>query len=56
MSANYMLNALKHPHPEAPFSQYSDDMIRALAQLATIFKKISKTNIARTYPSTSQGH
>jgi hypothetical protein len=38
MAANYMANALKHPHPEFPFAQVSDDTITSLAQLATIFK------------------
>jgi hypothetical protein len=38
MDANAMANALKHPHPEVPFAQVSDDRIKALAQLATIFK------------------
>jgi hypothetical protein len=38
LGANYISDALKHPHPEVPFSQVRDDTITALAQLATIFK------------------
>jgi hypothetical protein len=38
MAANDMTNALKNPHPEVPFSQFGDDTIAALAQLAEIFK------------------
>jgi hypothetical protein len=37
MAANDMDDALKHPHPEVPFSQVGDDTIIALTQLATIF-------------------
>jgi hypothetical protein len=33
-----MANALKHPHPEVPFAKVGDDTIKALAQVATIFK------------------
>jgi hypothetical protein len=38
MAANDMANALKHPHPEVPFTQVDDDSTTALAQLAAIFK------------------
>jgi hypothetical protein len=38
MAANDMDDALKHPHPEVPFSQVGKNTITALAQLATIFK------------------
>jgi hypothetical protein len=38
MAANDMANALKHPHPEVPFSQVGYDTITALTQLADIFK------------------
>jgi hypothetical protein len=38
MAANDMANALKHPHPEATIAKLSDDTIKALAQLAAIFK------------------
>jgi hypothetical protein len=38
VAANDMDNALKHPHPDVPFTQVGDDTITALAQLATIFK------------------
>jgi hypothetical protein len=38
MAANNMANALKHPHPEVPFSHVGDDTITALTQLADIFK------------------
>jgi hypothetical protein len=38
MAANGMAPALKHPHPEVPFSQVVDDTITAQTQLATIFK------------------
>jgi hypothetical protein len=38
MAANNMTNALKHPHPEVPFSHVGDNTITALAQLADIFK------------------
>jgi hypothetical protein len=38
MADNGMAYALKHPHPEFPFTQDGDDTITALAQLATMFK------------------
>jgi hypothetical protein len=38
MVTNNMINALKHPHPEVPFSHVGDDTITALTQLAEIFK------------------
>jgi hypothetical protein len=38
MAAKDMTNALKHPHPEGPFSHARDDTITALTQLAEIFK------------------
>jgi hypothetical protein len=38
MTANYMSNALKNPHPEVPFSHIGNDTIAALTTLAEIFK------------------
>jgi hypothetical protein len=38
MAANNMANALKHPHPEAPFAHVGDDTITALTHLTEIFK------------------
>jgi hypothetical protein len=38
MAANYISNALKNPHPDAPFTQFGDDTITALTKLAEIFK------------------
>jgi hypothetical protein len=38
MAAKDMANALKHPHPEVPFSHVGDGTITALTQLAEIFK------------------
>jgi hypothetical protein len=34
MAANGIDDALKHPHPEVPFSQVGNATIAALAQLA----------------------
>jgi hypothetical protein len=43
MADNAMADALKHPHPEVPFTQVGDDTVSELAQLAIIFKnKIKK--------------
>jgi hypothetical protein len=38
MEANAMSNALKHPHPDVPFSTVGDATFTALSQLADIFK------------------
>jgi hypothetical protein len=38
VATNEMTDALKHPHPDLPFAQVSDDTITALAKLAAIFK------------------
>jgi hypothetical protein len=38
MAANDMATALKHPHPEVPFTQFGYAKITALTQLAAIFK------------------
>jgi hypothetical protein len=38
MAANDMTNALKHPHPYAPFATVGYDTITVLSQLATLFK------------------
>jgi hypothetical protein len=51
MAANDMATALKHPHPEVPFSQVGDDTITALTQLSASFK--NKSTI--TYSGPSQG-
>jgi hypothetical protein len=46
MAANDMSNALKHPHPEVPFTHLGDDTISSLTALAKIFKlKFSKVHI-----------
>jgi hypothetical protein len=38
VAANDMTNALTHPHPEVPFAKVGDETIKALTQLAAIFK------------------
>jgi hypothetical protein len=38
MAANDMTEALKHPHPDVPFTQVGDDKVTSLSQLAAIFK------------------
>jgi hypothetical protein len=38
MAAKDMTDALKNPHPEVPFASVGDDTIKALADLAAIFK------------------
>jgi hypothetical protein len=38
MAAQYMTDALKHPHPDVPFATIGDETIMALTTLATIFK------------------
>jgi hypothetical protein len=38
VAANNMTIALKHPHPDVPFTTVGDDTITALSQLAAIFK------------------
>jgi hypothetical protein len=38
MTENDMSDALKHPHPDVPFTTIGDDKIKAISQLATIFK------------------
>jgi hypothetical protein len=38
VAANDMYNALKHPHPEVPFSHIGDDTTAALTKLAELFK------------------
>jgi hypothetical protein len=64
MAANDMDDALKHPHPEVPFAQISYDTIKALAQLATIFKNKFQNhqrqnlfkNLSRPLKTNSQKH
>jgi hypothetical protein len=57
MGAKDMLNALKNPHPEVPFSHIGDDTITALTTLAETFKKqISESSNSRTSNCTCQGH
>jgi hypothetical protein len=38
VTANYMTDTLKHPHPDVPFTTIGDDTITALYQLASIFR------------------
>jgi hypothetical protein len=38
MSAKYMTDAFRNPHPDVPFASVGDDTIAALADLAAIFK------------------
>jgi hypothetical protein len=38
MAAKDMTDALQNPHPEVPFASVRDDTIKALADLAAIFK------------------
>jgi hypothetical protein len=46
MAAHDMTDALKHPHPDVPFSQIGDEKIRALTTLAAIFKNKFKKHLA----------
>jgi hypothetical protein len=39
MAAQYINDALKHPHPDVPFATIGDDTISALATLAEIFTR-----------------
>jgi hypothetical protein len=48
MTAQYMNVALKHPHPDFPFSTIGDDTITALAALADIFKNKFQKHLAPT--------
>jgi hypothetical protein len=38
MASKDMTDALQNPHPEVPFASVRDDTIKALADLAAIFK------------------
>jgi hypothetical protein len=38
MAAKDMMDALQNPHPEVPFASVGDDTIKALTDLAAIFK------------------
>jgi hypothetical protein len=38
MAAKDMTDAFQNPHPDAPFASVGDDTIKALADLAAIFK------------------
>jgi hypothetical protein len=38
MAAKDMMDALQHPHPEVPFASVRDDTVKALEDLAAIFK------------------
>jgi hypothetical protein len=38
MAAKDMTEALQHPHPEVPFASVGDNTVKALADLAAIFK------------------
>jgi predicted RNase H-like nuclease len=38
MAAKDMTDALQNPHPEVPFASVGDDTVKALADLAAIFK------------------
>jgi hypothetical protein len=52
MAAQDMTDALKHPHPDAPFATVGDDTISALATLAEIFtKKIKKADAQNIQPA-----
>jgi hypothetical protein len=45
MAAKYMTDALQNPHPAVPFAHVGDDTIKALAELASIFKlKVRQTS------------
>jgi hypothetical protein len=46
VAANGMSDALKHPHPDVPYSQVGDDTLTALAKLAAIFKKLFQKHLA----------
>jgi hypothetical protein len=54
VAANDIIDELKHPRPDVPFTQVGDYTITALAQLAA-FKKKSKAFCAGTYSRISQG-
>jgi hypothetical protein len=46
MTAHNMTDALKHPHPDVPFSTIGDGTITALTTLEAIFKKMFKKPLA----------
>jgi hypothetical protein len=46
MAAQDMTDALKHPHPDAPFATIGDETIMDLTTLAIIFKNKSKKPLA----------
>jgi hypothetical protein len=52
MATNDMTDALKHPHPDVPFTTIGYDTITALSQLAAIFKnKFQKTLVPKLLQS-----
>jgi hypothetical protein len=52
MAAQDMTDALKHPHPDAPFATIRDDTITALATLSEIFtRKFTKPETNNVPPS-----
>jgi hypothetical protein len=38
MAAKDMMDAFQNPHPEVPFTSIGDDTVKALTDLAAIFK------------------
>jgi hypothetical protein len=54
MAAQYMTDALKHPHPNFPFATIGDDTISALATLAKIFTRKFKKPEATNVPPAPQ--
>jgi hypothetical protein len=53
MAAKDMTDALQNPHPEVPFASVGDNTIKALTDLAAIFKlKIQQT----PSPATEAAH
>jgi hypothetical protein len=54
MAAQYMTDALKHPHPDVTFATIGDDTISALATLAEIFTRKFKKPEATNGPPALQ--
>jgi hypothetical protein len=57
MAAQYMTDALKHPHPNFPFATIGDDTMTALEKLSEIFtKKFKKQESADPTPEPERLH
>jgi hypothetical protein len=51
MASKDMMDALKNPHPEVPFTHVGDDTISALAELSAIFKLKLRQSSTHTIPA-----